>query len=243
MKTKIVRDSLIGAEAQGIKLVYGDLQDARKVMWSSGNVSDFREDNLSNYQVVRGFKIRYPGKDPDGVRLAIWINSRYGAKEILPALGKPLIEIYLMEYLPILLFRKGEKIPEEVEALILGNLYRECSDFLWDILDFPEIDREEKETESKCFINSEIKYEIQFKNLGNNSGEEYFVESENTYHIDLSTELGDNDVVWVLYHEIIHLFRDRWNFFTFEKHEKIRYKMMPELVEYLYRMYYNQIVG
>ena len=53
MKTKIVRDSLIGAEAQGIKLVYGDLQDARKVMWSSGNVSDFREDNLSNYQVVR----------------------------------------------------------------------------------------------------------------------------------------------------------------------------------------------
>lgn len=241
METRIITDSLIGAETQRIKLVFGDLLDARRVMWSSE--FDFKEDGLRNDQVVKGFKIRNPRRDPDKVRLAIWINSRYKVKEILPALGKPLIEIYLMEYLPILLFKNDDKIPEEIEALILGNLYRECSNFLWEILDFPEINREEKKVGSGCFINSEIKYEIQFKKLGNNSGEEYFTEPDNTYHIDLSNDLGDNDVIWVLFHEIIHLFRDRWNFFTFGKHEKIRYKMMPELVEYLYRMYYNQIVG
>lgn len=242
METRIITDSLIGAETQRIKLVYGDLFDARKVLWSSGDEADFKEDGLNKDQIVKGFKIRHPRKDPDRVRLAIWINSNFEIKEILPSLGKPLIEIYLMEYLPILLFKNENKIPEEVEALILGNLYHECSDFLWGILDFPKINRKKKEVGSGCLINSEIKYKIQFKNLGNNSGEEYFTKSENTYHIDLNTNLEDNDIVWVLFHEVIHLFRDRWSFFTFEKHEKVRQKMMPELVEYLYRIYYNKLI-
>lgn len=242
MRTKIITNSLIGVETQRIKLVYGNLFDARKVMWSSGDEADFKKDGLRDDQVVCGFEVRNPKKDPDKVRLAVWINSKYGAREILPALSRPLIEIYIIEYLPILLIKDNDKIPEEVEVLPLGNLYRECVEFLLDYIDFPEIKRSEKRAGLNCFLRSEIKYEIQFKELGNNSGEEYFTEQENTYHIDLNTDLSDIDVVCVLFHEIIHLFRDRWNFFTFGKNEKIRYKMMPELVEYLYRMYYNQII-
>lgn len=241
METKIITDSLIGAETQRIKLVFGDLFDARKVLWSSGNELDFKEDGLEINQIVKGFKIKSPKKDPNGVRLGIWINSNYKAEKILPALSRPLIKVYLMEYLPILLFKEGDEIPEEVEALILGNLYRDCSYFLESIIDFPEIKRNNRDNKFECLLDSEIKYKIQFKNLRNNSGEEYFAKKTNTYQIDLNTELSDSDITWVLFHEVVHLFRDRWNFFTYDKYDIPRNKLMPELIEYLYKIFYNRI--